>query len=672
MEKTGDKYEKEKTMTLFKQMALAVSLLILTILAAVMIQNYQTAKKDMIESLYQMTVNNISSLSSNLENNANKTAIMKSILNAAPNDKVAPEDKVPAIVKSIIDAAFDSGYYKLIEYKTETYTYKQIDNDPIEGVPEWFITLSNIHIKPITTKVTHNWVTLGTLRVVGDITLTYKALYKIFINLLYLFAIVSIISLGLLALMLHFILQPLKRVKHQAEAILNNEFIIEDKEPYTTEFKDVSNAMNSMVRRVKEIFKQATEALKRNKELQYNDPVTKLFNRRYLMLKLPELIALDGKVEGGVIILLALDGAEYINKVLGRQKADAFFCEFAKILKQTTTENDESIATRVNGTEFIIMLPNTKKDEAQHIAEQILQGFTKLLEENEIPQTQSYLNIGLYRYKNSIQVGELLTHADTALLHVKNDENSNIYLYADSSEEESLTKTQWRSLFETSLKEHSFSFHFISVKDIRTKQLIHKLVSFDILAEDAKSYSHNSFIAPAITLGMASELYLSMMEVLFSKYHSKFQHINYSIRLPKAFLEEENNFEKLSTLLEKQKKKMLKNLCFEIADSFAVHKTATVLGYVDLFKKYDYALGIHSYTASANDFTYLKDINPRYIKADTQFLLDQSQDAINTLQVITNSLDIAIIATGVQTKEDVEKLQKYNIFIFQGSIADSI
>ena len=659
-------------MTLFKQMALAVSLLILAILAAVMMQNYQTAKKDMIESLYQMTVNNISSLSSNLENNANKTAIMKSILNAAPNDKVAPEDKVPAIVKSIIDAAFDSGYYKLIEYKTETYTYKQIDNDPIEGVPEWFITLSNIHIKPITTKVTHNWVTLGILSVVGDIRITYKALYKIFINLLYLFAVVSIISLGLLALMLHFILQPLKRVKQQAEAILNNEFIIEDKEPYTTEFKDVSNAMNSMVRRVKEIFKQATEALKRNKELQYNDPVTKLFNRRYLMLKLPELIALDGKIEGGVIILLALDGAEYVNKVLGRQKADAFFYEFAKTLIQTIIDNDESIATRVNGTEFIIMLPNTKKEESAYIAEQILQSFKKLLEKNKIPQTQSSLNIGLYRYKSSIQAGELLTHADTALLHVKNDENCNIYLYDDSSEEESLTKTQWRSLFETSIKEHNFAFHFISVKDIRTKQLIHKLVSFDILAEDAKSYSHNSFIAPAITLGMESELYLSMMEVFFSKYHSKFQHVNYSIRLPKAFLEEENNFEKLSTLFEKQKKKMLKNLCFEIADSFAIHKTATVLGYVDLFRKYGYAIGIHSYTASANDFTYLKDINPRYIKADTQFLLDQSQDAISTLQVITNSLDIAIIATGVQSKEEVEKLQKYNIFIFQGSIADSI
>jgi len=652
-------------------MALAVSLLIIAILAAVMIQNYQTAKKDMLQSLYQMTVNNISSLSSELANNANKAVVMKSILNAAPTDKAAPANQPPAIVKSIIDAAFDSGYYKMIEFKTDTYTYKQVDNEPIEGVPEWFIKLSDLHIDPITTDVTHDWMGLGKLTVLGDITLTYKALYKIFINLLYLFAIVSIISLSLLAVMLHFILKPLKRVKHQAEAILNNEFIIEQDEPYTTEFKEVSNAMNSMVRRVKEIFKQATEALKRNKELQYNDPVTKLFNRRYLMLKLPELIELEGKVEGGVIMMLALEGAEHINQILGRQKADALFLDFANILKNATLIDEESITSRMNGTEFVIMLPNTQKDEAQHIAQQILQKFAELLEKNNIPQTQSELNIGLYRYKSSTNAAQLLTHVDTALLHAKNDESANIYLYDDSDEEGSLSKTQWRSLLEQSIQERSFSFHFIPVKDLQTKTLLHKLVSFELIGQDERAYSYNSFIAPAITLGMASELYLSVMELLFEQHRKKLQHVNYSIRLPKAFLEDENNFERVMQLLERQKKQNLKHICFEVADSFAVHKTATVLGYANLFKKYGYSMGIYAYSASANDFSYLKDINPTYIKADVQFLLDQSQDAIASLQVITNSLDIAIIASGVASQDDVKRLQKYNIFKFQGSIADS-
>jgi len=659
-------------MTLFKQMAIAVSLLILAILAAVMIQNYQTAKKDMIESLYQMTVNNISSLSSTLAENANKASVMKSILNATPNDKTNTQDKTPAIVKSIIDAAFDSGYYKLIEFKTDTYTYRQVDNEPIEGVPAWFVKLSDIKIEPISTEVTHNWTQIGKLTVLGDITLTYKALYKIFINLLYLFAIVSLISLTLLAVMLHFILKPLKRVKHQAEAILNNEFIIEDKEPYTTEFKDVSNAMNSMVRRVKEIFKQATEAIKRNKELQYNDPVTKLVNRRYLMIKLPELIALEGKTDGGTIMLLALEGAEHINQTLGRQKADELFYKLGQIFKKATLLDDDSITARVNGTEFIIVLPNTKKDDAQKIAQKIIEDFTQLLNDSGISQTQSILNIGIYRYKANISVADLLTRVDTALLHAKNDEKSSLYLYEESDEEGSLTKTEWRNLFENSIENASFKFNFTPVKDIQTKQLIHNVVSFEIYADNGKTYNYNALIAPAITLGMTSELYLAVLKLFFDTYNTKLQHQNYTMKLPKEFLEDENNFDKLALLFKKQKKNNHKHLCFEVTDSFASHKTATLLGYVDLFKKYGFSLGIHSYTASASDFSYLKDINPKFIKVDTQFLLDQSQDAINNLKVITSSLDIEIIATGVKTQEDIQMLRKYNIFKLQGSIVDTI
>jgi len=659
-------------MTLFKQMALAVSFLIIAILSAVLIQNYQTAKKDMVESLYQMTVNNISSLSATLAQNANKSAIMKSIISAKPNSETAMQDKTPAIVKSTIDAAFDSGYYKLIEFKTDTYTYRQVDNEPIEGVPTWFIKLSDIKVAPITAEVSSDWSILGQLTILGDVTLTYKALYKIFVNLIYLFIIFSIIALTLLAILLHFILKPLKKVKYQAEAILNNEFIIQEEQPYTTEFRDVSSAMNSMVRRVKEIFKQATEAAKRNKELQYNDPVTKLFNRRYLMIKLPELISLEGRTNGGSIVLLALNEAQHLNQIVGRQKADEFFLQLAKIFKSICAIHDDNLISRVNGTEFILVLPNAHTSETQHIAQQINRDFDELLQEYNIPETQASISIGIYRYRSEITVADLLTRVDTALLKAKNNERNNTYIYEEEYEEVPLSKTQWRSLFEESIKNDNFDLEFFAVKETQTKKLIHKNMSFHILTQDNKSYCYNGFIAPAITLGMTSELYLGVLQNLFVNYKSQLNAINYSLKLPKEFLEDENSFDKLSMLFHKYAKKMHFHLCFEVADSFAIHKTATVLGYGDLFKKYGFSIGINSYTGESNDFAYLKEINPKFIKVDTQFLLDQSEDAINTLRVITNSLDIFIVATSVQTQNDIEMLAKYKIYKAQGSIIETI
>ena len=644
-------------MTLFKQMAIALSLLIIIILASVMTLNYQTAKRGMVESLYQVTVNNIASLSSTLQSSANKNS---------------QEDKTPAVVKSIIDAAFDSGYYRLIEFQTDTYRYRQIDEDKIDGVPEWFVSLSHIEIEPITTEVLHNWITMGKLTVIGDVAPTYRALYAIFTNLIYLFIIISFISLVLLNIMLHFILKSLKNVKHQAEAILNNEFIIEKELPYTVEFRDVSNAMNSMVHRVQEIFRQAAESAKRNKELQYNDPITKLFNRRYLMIKLPELIVLEGKTEGGSIMLMALEGAEHINQLLGRQKADELFFAFAQILKDATHLHDDSLAARVNGTEFVIVLPNADKEESLNMAQKIRGRFARLLEEFDIDQTQSTLNIGIYRYHTKANVSELLTKVDTALLHAKNDTQDHIHLYEDEYEQNPLTKTEWRDLLERSIKSNNFAFEFYPVKDIKTGALIHKLISFEIIAEDDKSYSYNALIAPAINLGLTSELFLGVLKLLFTKYDAQLKEEYYSLKLPKEFLEDANSFEKLSQLFHKYAKKVHLNLCFEVADNFAAHKTATVLGYVDLFKKYGLSIGIHSYTASANEFSYLREINPKFIKADAQFLLDQSQDAINNLQVITNSLGIEIIAVNVNDVKEKMMLQKYNISKFQETNIDSI
>ncbi|MDQ7069083.1 MAG: LapD/MoxY N-terminal periplasmic domain-containing protein [Sulfurimonas sp.] len=106
-------------MTLFKQIALVVSMIIVVMLGAVMYINYTSAKQDMLNSLYETTVNNISTISS----------------------KIAQDGGHEALVISTIDSEFDAGYYSLIEYTSSDgmFTYKQVDDEKVEGVPSWFI-----------------------------------------------------------------------------------------------------------------------------------------------------------------------------------------------------------------------------------------------------------------------------------------------------------------------------------------------------------------------------------------------------------------------------------------------------------------------------------------------------------------------------------------------------
>jgi len=639
-------------MTLFKQMALAISLMIITILGAVMAINFQSAKTDMIESIYETTVNNISSLS----------------------NKIAQAGDDPALITTIIDSEFDSGYYKKISYKSSDgkFEYTQKDNEAVHGVPQWFVNFTDVKLQSVSSDVSSGWSIIGKLTVLADDSIVYKSLYKTFIKLLFLFVFFVSISLIILSILLQYILRPLKRIQHQAEAILRNEFVIETEEPYTTEFKEVSHAMNAMVKKVEEIFNKANEAAKRNRELLYNDPVTKLFNRRYLMLKLPELISQENKANGGTVMFVALSGAEVLNKTLGRQEADKFFCDLAAIFKEESAVLDEKLIARVNGTEFTLMLPGCETFVAQDIAINIYENFLELLEEREIDAHEVFIDVGIYRYRANATVSDLLTHADDALTKAKADERQHIYVYEEKESSKALGKEQWRQIIEESIDKKHFLLKFWPTLDTKTKYINHKVMTFTINDGKENSFYYGDFIAPAINLGLVGKIYLVALKELLTAQHKELDGTICSIRLSNEFLKDKKAFDELSRLFKQYAKTLNFKLYFEVSDTFAINHTATVKGFVDLFSKYKFGFGINSFTGESDDFNYLKELNPEFIKADVSFLLDQSAESMNALEVVTKSLGIEIIATFVKNEEELKALKKINITKIQGPLTEKL
>jgi diguanylate cyclase (GGDEF)-like protein len=639
-------------MTLFKQMALAISLIIVAMLASVIYINYQSAKNDMIEALYENSVNNISSLT----------------------NKLAQSQGDEALITSIIDSEFDSGYYKMIAYESadKKFTYKQEDHEPLSEIPAWFIAFTDIHIDPVSADVNADWRLLGRVTISPDPSSIYKGLYKNFLHLIYLFIITVIVTLVILSVMLHFILKPLKRIQHQAEAILRNEFVIEKKEPYTLEFREVAHAMNKMVHKVEDIFRRASEAAKRNKELLYSDTVTKLFNRRYLMLKLPELIELETEIRGGSFLLLSLNGAEHINEALGRKDGDAFFESFGMLLRINSQNYENRLTARVNGTEFGLVIPGCSKDEATHIAQKIILDFYTLKKERLLDNKNIYLNIGIYRYTPECTVTEVLTKADNALTKAKADEHLHFYLYEEQTNAIALPKEQWREIIEESLKNDTLNLKFWPTLDLRTKEINHKVMTFTIEDSHNKEFYYGDFIAPAIALGLVGKIYLLALRDLLQKQHKELENSICSIRLSNEFLKDPYTFDALSHLFETHIKKVNFKLYFEVADSFAMTNTATLRGYVSLFKKYGCGFGINAFTAESDEYEYLKELNPEFIKADVSFLLDQTEESMHSLVLITESLGIDIIASYVKTQEELEALMQRGISKIQGPITETL
>jgi len=178
MGSTKTQHEKEKNMTLFKQVAIMLSIFLLIILVTVLTLNFQSANKSVQDRLYEDAKNTATSLSLSLGNANGDISIMSTMINAN----------------------FDSGYYRnitLVDVDNKILYQRKTETE-ILNIPEWFLNFVNIKAPIANANVSAGWSQVGILSVQSDTTYAHKQLYSIFKSLLISFAIIS--SLGLLIL----------------------------------------------------------------------------------------------------------------------------------------------------------------------------------------------------------------------------------------------------------------------------------------------------------------------------------------------------------------------------------------------------------------------------------------------------------------------------------------
>ncbi|MFJ8236159.1 diguanylate cyclase [Ureibacillus sp. NPDC094379] len=106
------------------------------------------------------------------------------------------------------------------------------------------------------------------------------------------------------------------------------------------------------------------------------DELTKVFNRKYLQRTYDRYMSnLKRRHEPFCIALLDLDHFKRVNDTYGHVVGDQVLATFANVIKHRLRLND--IIIRYGGEEFIILLPETKANEAKSIIERILSEFSK-------------------------------------------------------------------------------------------------------------------------------------------------------------------------------------------------------------------------------------------------------------------------------------------------------
>ncbi|MFT7003376.1 MAG: diguanylate cyclase (GGDEF)-like protein [Sulfurimonas sp.] len=638
-------------MTLFKQIALMLSIFLLVVLATVLTINFQSANDSVQDRLYEDAKNTASSLSLSL---------------GIANGDIS-------MMSTMINANFDGGNYHYISLVDidGNIIYDRAGESDIRDVPTWFLNIVNINAPIASANVSAGWSQVGILNVQSEVTYAYKQLYSILTKLLVYFSIIAIVGLIILSLLLAAILKPLKEVQRQAYAIMRNEFITQSNIPYTKEFKDVVLGMNNMVSKVKAMFDKGNEELKRQKELEYVDKDTHLKNRKYLIDKLPEYLKIDATSKGGINMMIALSGIIEANEAIGHKEVDKVFLAMANIFDAHATNYNNSIVARMNGTEFSILLPDCSEKEGIKLAKGIRNSCKKIAEGFELDPNQTYVSIGLYGYNYKENIGQLLSHSDNALAQAKFNEN-NIHLQKAESATEVMGKEAWREIINSAIEKNNFKFVSWTVVDAKRKKIAHHVLSLALKVDKNTTYSYGQFMAPANQAGLSYKIYHNVLNMMFKTPNMTLKGSTCSLRLPYDYLIMPETYNEMNNLFCKYASRLPFKLIIEIPDKLICQNSSSVKQYKILFEKYNIEMGIFEFIGESVDYRYLQDIRPVYIKGEPSYFISQNEHALSALRLITDTIGTSLIATGVMDMQTLKKLEEKDIHIVQGKVTEMI
>ncbi len=153
----------------------------------------------------------------------------------------------------------------------------------------------------------------------------------------------------------------------------------------------------------------------------WKDALTGLYNRRYLTKQFE-----DHPGQGGAIFFLDLDGFKQVNDLYGHETGDIVLQEVAQRLQRFVREQDDAMAVRLGGDEFILHVGHSDSREGwEQLADQIV---TSLSEWEADYRVSTSIGIVMYdEYRPELQA--LLQQADVALYTAKSSGKNTYQFY---------------------------------------------------------------------------------------------------------------------------------------------------------------------------------------------------------------------------------------------------
>jgi diguanylate cyclase (GGDEF)-like protein len=155
------------------------------------------------------------------------------------------------------------------------------------------------------------------------------------------------------------------------------------------------------------------------RERSLRDPLTGLYNRRFLQETLPHELARLKRLQHPLGLIMAdIDHFKVVNDSYGHDAGDIVLQELSRLLKDNIREGD--IACRYGGEEFVIVMPEASLQICQQRAEDIRTQFDSLRIDYHQYKLHVTISLGVAAFPQHGTNGEeVLNRADQAMYRAK-------------------------------------------------------------------------------------------------------------------------------------------------------------------------------------------------------------------------------------------------------------
>jgi diguanylate cyclase (GGDEF)-like protein len=635
-------------MSLNKQMIIFITAIVLILLLGTFAFNLHNTKNFLQEQLRSHAQDTATSLGLSLS--------------------TIPDPEDIASMETMINAVFDGGYYahiSLEDMDKKTIYHKQ-NAKSMEEVPFWFIKSIHLETPSANAMVQAGWIPIGILNVSSHAGFAYIQLWNTAKNLFVWFLFSAIIAILIAIYIIRIMLQPLRKMEQQADAIVKKEYLIQEALPSTLEFRQVVIAMNAMVQKLKDIFERDAKNAEKLQKLAYQDSVTGLSNRRHFEMIIDSLLDPQQDAPDGVICLLRVNELKEMNDQFGYLTGDEFIKSLSEKLI-TQIKQEDAIFARLNGTELVALLPRANANQLKEPTDNINNSMPELLKQLKAEETKTSISIAYTDYKPGEKRGALLAHLDFAIEQAEL-EGKNCSFYYNISKDQT-KHDSWEKTLTKAIEEHRFVLFqqtaFSQDNTVHDQELFIRMQDNDGVIRSA------GYFMPAVEqLNKTAALDEMVINMTLGYLRTHAETPVIAMNLSKAIIENNTLQNKLISDLSNYTN-LTYRLAIELPERLILELKDQSWPFIQKLKGLGVNIGIDHFGASFGSMLYLQDLRPDYVKLDASFSKatendEQTRDYLSSLCELTGSLDIDVVAMAIETHEQASQMATLGVNFYQG------